>query len=179
MKNVSIFHGTGGTPESFWFPWLKDELERKGYKVWLPQLPETNNPDIKRWLPFALKIGMFNKDSILIGHSAGASLILSILENLNIKVRQVILVAVFFEQIEDKKEAILQPSYDWKKIRENVDDLTIINSDNDPWGCDDKVGKKLFNLVGGTLIIRHDGHFGSDTYKQEYPSFPLLLKLID
>ena len=179
MKNVSIFHGTGSSPDSFWFPWLKDELERKMYKVWLPQLPEPNNPDLKRWLPFALKNGMFNKDSILIGHSAGASLILSILENLDFKVSQAILVAVFFEQVGDRKEAILQPSYEWQKIKGNVDDLIIINSDNDPWGCDDKVGKKLFDQLGGTLIIRHDGHFGSDTHNQPYPDFSLLLKLVD
>lgn len=76
MKNASIFHGTGENSNSVWFPWTKEQLEKRGYKVWVPELPDSDRPDLKRWLPFALKIGFFNNDSILIGHSAGATLIL-------------------------------------------------------------------------------------------------------
>ena len=37
--NVFIFHGTEGYPEENWFPWLKEKLEAKGYKVFVPQFP--------------------------------------------------------------------------------------------------------------------------------------------
>jgi hypothetical protein len=35
----------------------------------------------------------------------------------------------------------------------------------------------MFDLLGGTQIIRHDGHFGD--HDQPYPTFELLDKLID
>ena len=58
--------------------------------------------------------------------------------------------------------------------------MILINSDNDPWGCDDKAGKFIFDNLGGTLIIRHgEGHMGSNTFNQPYREFPLLLELIE
>ncbi|HEX7368323.1 MAG TPA: hypothetical protein VF261_01550 [Candidatus Saccharimonadales bacterium] len=31
-----ILHGTDGTPESNWFPWLKQEFEGQGRVAWVP-----------------------------------------------------------------------------------------------------------------------------------------------
>jgi len=94
-------------------PILKKELEKIGYDVWLPQLPDTDNPDIKKWLPFALENRKYDQDSVLIGHSAGNPLILSILENLEVKVKLAIMVAAFSEpnDLDIEKEPILQDKY--------------------------------------------------------------------
>lgn len=181
MKNASIFHGTDGTPNHFWIPWLKKALEKNKFKVWVPQLPKPDIPDLKIQLPFVLENGTYNKDTVLVGHSAGNPLILSVLENIDVRIKGVILVAGFIENLSKvDKEPILQKTYKWKKIRSNVDNLFVINSDNDPWGCDDKAGRKIFNKLGGNLIIRHgEGHMGSDKYNQSYKKFPLLLKIIE
>lgn len=58
-------------------------------------------------------------------------------------------------------------------------EIIFINSDNDPWGCDDKQGRKMFDKLGGTLIIRHDGHMGSEKFNQPYREFPLVVKLVE
>ena len=34
-----IIHGSYGNPNENWFPWLKMELEKIGYKVFVPVLP--------------------------------------------------------------------------------------------------------------------------------------------
>ena len=86
MKNAIILHGTGTKADEFWYPWLKSELEKKNYDVWLPQLPNDDFPNLKEWLPFVLENGTFTEETIIIGHSAGSQLILSILENLNIQI---------------------------------------------------------------------------------------------
>lgn len=179
-----IFHGTGGTDQSFWFPYIKKELEKRGYIVSIPRLPDTDHPDIKKWLPVALK-ETYSRDTILIGHSAGGPLELSVLENIKVRIKQAILVSGYARRkgaaSNFEEEPILQKEYNWEKIKENVDDLILINSDNDPWGCNDVEGRYILDKVGkGRLIImKGEGHMGSDRFKQPYKKFPFLLKLID
>lgn len=182
MKNAIILHGTGCTPNSYWLPSIKKYLEKHNYNVWVPQLPKPDDPDLKIQLPFVLEGGKFNEKTILIGHSAGCPLILSILENLNVQVSKAILVAGYARPKgnEKKAEPILQKEYNWNKIKKNVKKIIFINSDNDPWGCDDKEGLYMNEHLGGTLIIRHgEGHMGSDSFKQPYKEFPLLEKVLD
>lgn len=180
MKNAIIFHGTSSTPSSFWFPHLKSEFEKRGYKVSIPALPKADHPDLKNWLPTALKEDI-NNETVLIGHSAGAPLILSVLENISIQIKQAILVAGYARPKgkNPQPEAILQNTYDWQKIKSNVKDLIFINSDNDPWGCNDIEGKYMQKKLGGDLIIKKgEGHMGSDSFNQPYKQFPLLVELI-
>ena len=116
------------------------------------------------------------------GHSAGCPLILSILENIKIKIHKAILVAGYSYPTgkEKKPQLILQKKYYWNKIKRNVKDIIFINSDNDPWGCDDEQGYFMFKKLGGTLIIREGkGHMGSMTFNQPYKNFPLLEKLLE
>lgn len=182
MKNAIILHGTGCTPKSYWMGGIANYLKKKGYNVWSPQLPDADVPDLKKWLPLVLKSGDFNKDTIIIGHSAGGPLILSVLENINTKIDKAILVAGFGRKLRgDKKlQAIQQKDYDWKKIKSHVKDIIFINSSDDPWTIDHNEGMYLFNKLGGTLIVREgEGHMGSDRFKQPYKKFPLLEKLLD
>ncbi|SNR31811.1 hypothetical protein SAMN06265360_10230 [Haloechinothrix alba] len=39
-KNAIIFHGTYCTPDQYWYPWLGEQLESRGYTVDLPHYPE-------------------------------------------------------------------------------------------------------------------------------------------
>ncbi len=181
MKNVILLHGHGGTPASFWLPWLRAALEKRGCSVWVPQLPNTNQPDINEQLIYVLKNGIFDEETILVGHSSGATLIVGILDRINIKIKQAILVAGFASPLGDDQASTRQiMPFLWENIRERVNDIIFINSDNDPWGADDKKGREMFDRLGGTQIILHgQGHMGSDKFKQPYKEFPLLLKLLD
>lgn len=180
MKNAIILHGTGGTPKSYWFPNIKQFLEKKGYDVWIPQLPTPNHPDLKIQLPFLLESDKINGGTILIGHSAGCPLILSILENIDFKINKAILVSGFYTPLDNDPEPIVQEKYDWKKIKKNCKEFIFINSDDDPWGCNQKQAQGMFDNLGGTMILRHgEGHMGSDHYNQPYNKFPLLEKIIE
>jgi predicted alpha/beta hydrolase family esterase len=181
MLNAIMLHGSGKTPNSFWYPSIKNLLESQLYRVWAPQLPEPipKSPELKVQLPYVLENGEFNEETVIIGHSAGCPLTLSVLENIDVRINRAVLVSGFTKPLENYPNLILQEKYDWKKIKQNVRDLYFINSDNDPWGCDDKQGYHMFKNLGGTLIIRHgEGHMGSDTFNQPYKEFPLLEKLL-
>lgn len=97
MQNALILHGAGNNSQGNWFPWLKHELENKGYKTWVPDLPNSATPKLKDWLKtiFSNKEWRFDKNSIIVGHSSGATLILRILEKLpnNVQIKKAILVA--------------------------------------------------------------------------------------
>jgi hypothetical protein len=180
MKNAILLHGTSCAPSSYWLPSIRAYLERNGYSVWAPQLPDADTPDLKSQLPFILENFKFGKDTIIVGHSAGGPLTLAILEAIKTKVRRAVLVAGYARPKGKNPvaEAILK-DYDWKRIRNNVDDIIFINSDNDPWGCDDKEGRYMFDQLGGKLIILHgEGHMGSDSFNQPYKEFPLLQSLL-
>lgn len=179
MKNVILLHGTGDSPTKYWFPYVAKELKREGYKVWAPRLPNAEKPNLSDWLSHVYQNGVFTRGTILIGHSAGAQLILSLLEKIDKKIKQTILVSGYAEPLPKNAGAKNKRKFAWKKIRKHAGSFIFINSDNDPWGCTDKQGRIMLDQLGGTLIIpKGQGHMGSTTYKQPYKRFPLLVKLV-
>lgn len=175
MKNVIIFHGTDDNPDRYWYKWLGKELEKEGYEVTIPYNPTINKEPIDTFLPKVLSQHKFNSETLLVGHSSGGPLILSILEHIDIPIQKAVLVAGYSthpdEQMEDP---ILQEKYNWDKIKQNVKEIVFINSVNDPWNCDDKQGRMMFDHLGGTQIVLNDGHFGAVPKGQVYDEFPLL-----
>jgi predicted alpha/beta hydrolase family esterase len=174
--NAIIFHGTGAHPDILWFPWLDQQLTARGYRVERPYYPGLNVDPIADFLPGVLAAHTFDADTVLVGHSGGAALLLSLLEHLEQPVRQAILVAGYATKVNDSEEPVLQPSYDWDRVRANAGDLYFINSVDDPYGCDASQGRLMFDHLGGTQIVRDDGHFGD--YNQPYPTFELVDRLI-
>lgn len=176
-KQIIIFHGTGESPDSAWFKFIKDNVNDA--EVHIPQLPNPDEPSLQTTLPFALENFTFDEDTILIGHSSGCPLILGILEQLETPIKQAILVAGFMNPLGAESEPILQSVYDVEKIKTNCQNFIFINSDDDPWKCGLEEGEGMRQLFGGIHIaMTGEGHFGSMKYNQPYKEFPFLLKLI-
>ena len=97
-----------------------------------------------------------------------------------VKISQAILVAGF--SYYPGGDGILKPAYDWEKIRSNVEEMVIINSDNDPYGHDDVRGRimlEMLNMDGSIqIIMKGQKHMCVDETDQKYKEFPLLLRLI-
>src|SRR5258708_7831931 len=66
-----ILHGYTGLPEKNFIPWLKKELESKGYIVQAPELPNSNDPKEEEQVEFVLKNSHIGPNTIIIGHSLG------------------------------------------------------------------------------------------------------------
>jgi uncharacterized protein len=176
MKAI-IFHGTGGHPAALgWYGWLGDRLAERGYEVEIPHYPGMNVEPIATFLPKVLSAHSLDADTVLVGHSGGAAFLLALLEHIDVQVAQTVLVAGYSTQPNTEDEPVLQGSYDWAAIRAHARDLVFVNSVNDPYGCDDRQGRALFDRLGGTQIIRDDGHFGD--WNQPFPTFELVDRLI-
>ena len=175
-RRAIIVHGTGGHPDAVWYPWLADRLSARGYVVDRPHLPGLNVEPVARTLPRLLEARTLDADTVLVGHSGGAALLLAVLEHLDGPVAQAVLVAGYCTPPNDADEPVLQESYDWDRVRANAGDLVLVNSVRDPYGCDAEQGRAILDRAGGTLVVRDDGHFGD--VDQPYATFPLLDRLI-
>ncbi|HLC92029.1 MAG TPA: hypothetical protein VJC09_03170, partial [Candidatus Saccharimonadales bacterium] len=54
IKKVVILHAMGQTSKGHWYPWLKTELEKRGYQVWVPDMPSPNMPNARQTTDFLL-----------------------------------------------------------------------------------------------------------------------------
>ncbi len=187
MKNALILHGAGNNSQGNWFPWLKSELEKKGYKTWSPDLPNSDVPIQKEWLDTILnnKDWELNSESVIIGHSAGATLILRILEKLpeGVKIDKAILVAGpidkgKFSEFFQYKEDLTKEPCDWEKIKVSCSRFVFVASDNDPYDCGERHAKVMHERLGGELIIKAgQGHFNLEV-SEDYRQFPLILEFL-
>ena len=182
MKQALILHGTDATPQSNWFAWLKDELEKVDYKVWLPQLPNSDTPNAKIYTGFLLSGSYFRFDdeTIIVGHSSGAVEALHLLENLpeNTKVRAVFLVSVFKDDLGwDVLKGLFDEPLDFVKIKTKADKFVLLHADNDPY-CTIEHAEYIAEQIGGELIVKSgQGHFNTEL-SERYRAFPELLEII-
>jgi hypothetical protein len=171
QKRVFIVHGWDGYPEEGWFPWLKKELEEKGFVVIVPQLPNAEEPRINNWVPKLKEIvGEADEQTYFVGHSMGCQTIARYLEGLpdNVIVGGAVFVAGFFKRITNLEddEIVRSVADEWLKtpidlaeVKKHLKSSIAIFSDNDPYvSLDNK--DDFQNTLGSKTIIEHDmGHF--------------------
>jgi hypothetical protein len=181
MKNAIILHGTLGSPKGNWFDWLKEELEQKGLKVWLPQLPRAEQPSLREWSEFVRDNCPFvvNENTLIVGHSSGAVLALILAQQNPELVGGVVAVSVFHENSLDwePNSRLFDVEFDWPKIQANAKQLLFVHSDNDPYVPLDQAKYVADNCKAELEVIPGQGHFNLE-YSVAYKVFSKLLKLI-
>jgi len=93
-QKVLLIHGFEGSAESNWFPWMKQELEKQGFEVFLPTLPNSSHPKFEEWMAALEPIAKrFGEDDIIVGHSLGGRSALHLLSRLKKRIGHVYLIA--------------------------------------------------------------------------------------
>lgn len=178
QKRVFIIHGWDGSPQNCWFPWLKNELEKKGFSVTVLSMPHPENPTIEDWVEHLSNVvGEPDENTYFVGHSIGCQAILRYIEQLQKLVGGIVCVAGFFRLLhlvtdEEKKIAKpwLETPLNCDRIKLKVNKVIAIFSDNDP---DVDLGdKELFEkcLNAKTVVEHKKGHFSDDAGIKELPS---------
>jgi predicted alpha/beta hydrolase family esterase len=181
MKTAIMLHGTGGSnTDYYWFSDTKKYLEEHGYNVWWPLLPNADKPDFKKTRDFVRKqMPELGRETIILGHSSACPLILHLMESFAATIKQVILVAGYYQKIPGEAGNMLPERFEWEVIKGRADEIIFINSDNDPWKCTDAQARLTAQNLEAPLIINFgQGHMGSDSFNQPYKTFPLLKRLL-
>lgn len=182
MKNALILHGTDATSQDNWFPWLQKKLQESGWKVWVPDLPQAEKPNLQRYNDFIFSSDwVFDKDSILIGHSSGAVAILGLLQKLpkDTVVDTAVLVGSFKDDLGwDSLGELFEESFDFEKIKQQAKRFIFIHSDNDPF-CPLEHAQYLSKKLGGELMIEKGAqHFSIGKGGPEYTKADFVLRAL-
>lgn len=184
MKKVYLIHGWGGGPESeSWFPWIKQEMRKKGFDVEIPKMPNSENPKINEWVGFLKKtIKSLDENTYFIGHSIGCQAILRYLEQLpeNVKIKGVIFVAGWFDLLdtsyeeEEEKEIAkpwIQTPIKFEKVKKHTNNFLAIFSEDDP--CVPLSDSKKFKekLNAKIIIKKNEEHFNKTKEIPEITEF--------
>ncbi len=180
MKKAVILHGTQGSPEGNWFRWLESELQTHGYEVWLPLLPDAEQPSLSRWLKFVEADSPFelDKDTIVIGHSSGAILGLLLLQT-GYQPGSVAMVSIFADNSLgwEPNDRLFDVPFEYEKLIASPTQRLIINSDTDPYVPLVQAQTIAANSKTELVIIPGQGHFNLEQ-SPDYVRFPQLLDIL-
>lgn len=184
MKNALILHGTNASSKDNWFPWLKSQLEQRGWNVWVPDLPMSNQPSMSRYNKFLLsnKEWNFNSESVLIGHSSGAVAVLGVLQALpqDVVIDACIMVAAFKGDLGwENLTHLWDIPIDYKRIKKRSKRHVFVHSEDDPY-CALDHAKELSKKLGGELIVQKGAkHFSLDPGGPRFKKLPIVLKILE
>lgn len=160
MKKALVLHAWYATPESDWYPWLKGELEKKGYEVWMPELPTmpTNSPDMETMLKFIADKKFVDMNTVVIGHSLGSVLALRLAERTKFK-RGIVLAGWDYNDLTPEHQNFWGTMMDHAKIRGSVGSWVMPISDNDPYVTPFIAQEMAGRLGAKVVLVGKKGHF--------------------
>lgn len=189
MKRAVLLHGTDGTPQSGWLPWLKSELERRGYEVWVPELPNNHTPNRQAYNDFLFSNDWDFKDNLIVGHSSGAVSVLNLLEDSRCPhIKTAVLVGAW----SDSKKAGLLDKEDFEKdqfndlfppkgfdfgtIKQKTDRLLFLHGDDDPYCPLDQAKWLAEQTASDIIVIPGGGHLNGGAGWTELPQLTSALE---
>lgn len=167
MKRVIIVHRWEGGSHDDWRPWLKAELEKKDFEVFIPDMPDTNIPVIEKWVNrLANIVGTPDSNTYFIGHSIGCQTILRYLQTIDVKIGGALFVAGWFNLENLESEEIVKIAKPWIETPINIGNIisvlpksTLLISKDDPYGAFKDNVEKFSQFVTNICVFDYAGHF--------------------
>lgn len=180
-KRAVILHGTGGSPEENWFPWLKAWLENHNYEAWVPELPNNQTPDRAVYNDFLFGSGWDFTDNLIVGHSSGAVSVLNLLQDdrcPNINTGVLVGSWAHMEGTDLDRDQFINlfppKGFDFDRIKSNSNKLLFLHGDDDPLCPLDQATWLADQTDSEIIIIPNGKHLGSD-----FPEFPQLTEALE
>ncbi len=179
-SNILIIHGTWGSGEGNWFPWLRTYMNAAGVDTASPTLPDADHAkyDVRNQF-LNNNFGEYLKSSsIIIGHSSGAGTALHLASQH--KIDQLVLVAPVLKINEEYKKSLAKSfdqktadalydlyndhPIDWELIKKNVRKITVVYGENDQYMPKDMrvFAEKVFEKEN-VHMLKGKAHFSSSS----------------
>ena len=182
--NFIILHGTLGSPNGNWFPWLSGELKKLGHVAIRPQLPTPEGQSPENWIKVIKEstesLGGPNEETVFVAHSMSPSAVCQYLETIDKQIKACFFVSGFsgwpsngIEPYTKLNKAFVEKGIDWKKVKENCRQIYCFAGDNDPY-IPPQILKDFPLLCGAKefVIVPGGGHLNEES---GYTKFSLLL----
>lgn len=178
---VHIIHGYAASPADHWFPWLERELERRGARVDIVELPASDAPRPEAWLQaLEVQVGRPDRNTFFVAHSLGGITLLRYLESLQPEpeVGGYILVSGFNDRLAilPQLDGFVRPELDHDRLARIASARTVIAARDDtivPYGLSLELADAL---QARFVTVERGGHFlGSDGFN----GFPLVLQELE
>ncbi len=192
-----ILHGTFGSRDGNWFPWLDSELKKLGQSVIRPQFPVDNYEEVKASIE---KTGSYNHPKqnlaswqktfeqqvvpqlnheplVVVAHSIAPAFVLSAVTEFNLQLDCAIFIAPFIQDIDQPEfdpinRDFYKRKFDFETVNKRIPDSYSLYSDTDPYVPNSLSFHFAKQLDSQTILVREAHHMGS-----VFKEFPLVLEL--
>jgi predicted alpha/beta hydrolase family esterase len=180
MKTALILHGIGGSSKENWLPWLKKELDSRGWKVLSPDLPNTRHPDRKEWLETVKDlVGAVDFSELtIIGHSLGVPTALDLIETEEKKLKRLISVSGFYEDYGSELNSffMVKRKVDMEKVNNLINEKIVIYGNDDPYVPQETLKNLADAFEVEPVIIKNGGHVNTASGYDELPLLFVYIK---
>ena len=182
MKNCFILHGSFGSSQSNWFPWLEKEISRGGYTVYNLDMPTgVGRQNFTNWEMVLDSLKRFiNEETIFFCHSSSCVFLCKYLIKHKIKAGKVVFVAPFNhylginEDYDDVNCTFFTNTL--SQLKNFVPERICYFSNNDPYIGYDAPSAFAKNIEATKIVeIKNGGHLNGEA---GYTKFPELLKYL-
>lgn len=184
--NFVILHGTMGSPDGNWFPWLAGELKKLGHQAIRPQLPTPDGQNPVNWIKEIQKavesLGGPSNQTYFVAHSMSPLAVCQYLETIDTPIGGCFFVSGFAKAPEKEIEPyvtlnrpFLDKEVDWDKVKNCGKKFVCFAGSDDPYLPQDILKDFADKLKTELIVIPDGGHLNEEF---GYIAFPLLLETI-
>ena len=172
MNNYIIIHGSFGSKDGNWFPWLKKKLENRNLSVEVPQMPiGVGIQNFDNWANVLDNLNI-NENTIIIAHSIAPVFVCKYLIERKIKVKKLIFVCGFnnYLGINPEYDAVNEPMFlnNLKEVKNYCNEIICFYSDNDPYVKFEAEKDFADTISNEHHIIKDGGHINSESGYTEF-----------
>ena len=175
-NNYLLLHGSFGSPFVNWFPYLRNEIEKRELVVYTPDFPTgvgyQNYNNWSKVLESYINAGIINENTTIYAHSIAPIFICHFLVEHNIKVNKLIFVCGFnnYLGINEEYDNVNKTMYfdNLEDVKQYANEIICFYSKNDPY-VKYEVEKEFADTIATKQIIIDDGgHLNSESGYTEF-----------
>lgn len=175
-NNYFIMHGSFGSPFSNWFPYLRNEIEKRELAVYTPDFPigvgYQNYNNWSKVLEIYVSAGLINENTIIYAHSIAPVFVCHFLVEHNIKVRKLVFVCGFnnYFGINEEYDSVNGTMYfdDLENVKNYADEIICFYSKNDPYVKYEAEKDFADKIATKQVVIDDGGHLNSESGYTEF-----------